>query len=65
MPIYECEDCGCEIADGQVAWTVTVNKEVFDGEAVEILDSMCVLSYCEDCASRREFDRTSVPLKTP
>lgn len=65
MGLYNCSDCGKEIADGELAWTVTVNQEVFDGEAVDVLDSMCVLSYCETCAKKRDFDQASVPMKQP
>jgi hypothetical protein len=46
---------------GETAWTVNVNHESFDGEAIDVLEAVCVLIYCEECAEKRDFSQIQVP----
>jgi hypothetical protein len=61
MAFENCSCCGREIEDGETYWSVSVNQEVFDGEAIEVLDSSMLLVYCQSCASARDFEKTTVP----
>jgi hypothetical protein len=57
-----CSSCGKSIFVGDVHWTVNIHKEKFDGDSINVLDATSNLIFCEACASKRDFDRITVPL---
>ena len=58
-----CSRCGTEIPAGTPYWSVTVQHETLDGDAIEVLDAACLLMLCEACAAKSDFERVTVPEK--
>ena len=62
--VYEkCSECGKPIDANESYWCVTVQNEVFDGQAVTVNDAWSVFVYCEKCAAKKNFEGIVVPSK--
>ncbi len=58
---YVCNSCGRTIPPEESKWTVVVNEEIQDEEAITVLDSTWYLIYCRDCQGFYDFPNVSVP----
>ncbi len=58
---YVCNSCARSIPREESKWTVLVNEEIQDDEAITVLDSTWYLMYCRDCQGDFDFPNVSVP----
>ena len=62
---YACSSCGRTIPPEESKWTVVVNEEIQDDQAITVLDSTYYLVYCRDCQGGFDFPNVSVPRLVP
>ena len=58
-----CTRCGTGIPAGTPYWSLTVQHEAFDGDAIEVMDARALAVLCEACAAKSDFERVTVPEK--
>lgn len=57
----KCDHCKKPIGDNEEYYCVSVNKEKFMGEEIEVYSSKMILTFCANCATKYDFERISVP----
>lgn len=62
-PVFRCCDCGKQIADNELMWSVNVHLESADDAGVAVHQADCYKIFCEACGHRYDFKRIHIPRK--
>ena len=59
----ECKECGKSIMVNERYYLVLYQVEIYDGEAIEVLDSNDIETFCTKCAEKKAFWKIVTPNK--
>jgi len=58
-----CSRCEKAVPEGTPMWSVSVQKEVFDGDEIEVHEAIAYHVFCLECAESLDFEKMTIPDK--